>query len=469
MLKLRDYQESDINNIRRMVSNGTRRVLYKLATGGGKTVMVSSIAQSTALKRKTFYFIVHRRELIKQSSETFTKCGIPHGVIAPGRSETDDYVQIASIDALAARIKKGGIYRPDVIAWDEAHHAASPKWANQAEAMSTDKTIHIGLTATPERLDGKGLDNMFDKMILGAETKELIDRGFLCEFEHFAPPSQIDLEGLRSSKGDFFQGQLRDLIDDPALIGNAVDHYLEIASGKRAIAFCVGIEHSKNVAAQFREAGIPATHIDGKDTAHRERALKAFNADEIKVITNCDIVSEGFDVPAMEVVIMLRPTQSLSLYLQQAGRALRKDASNPDKVALILDHAGNIHRHGMIDEIRAWTIEGRKKRNKDEGTYVPPVRQCPVCFMVHPPAPRCPSCNNIYVVDSSMPDEIEGTLTRFEATQQELSLKKKNAIKVAKCTTYEELVEVGKELGNKSGWAGNYWPHHKNNPDKVKR
>lgn len=466
-MQLRDYQEHDLGRIREVIQSGQRKVLYKLATGGGKTVMVSHLAKKTAEAGKSFYFVVHRRELVTQSSDTFDFCEIPHGIIAPGFTETADLVQVVSIDAMAARIKRGSIYRPSVIAWDEAHHCASPKWAKLANNIGNDKTIHIGLTATPERLDGKGLDNMFGQLILGPETKQLIDRGYLCEFDHFAPPCEIDLGSVRTENGDYSQPRLRDLVDDPAIIGDAVEHYKSIANGMRAIAFCAGIQHSRHVAEEFRKQGIPATHIDGNDSVHRQKALKAFAEDRIKVITNCDIVSEGFDVPAMEVVIMLRPTQSLSLYLQQAGRALRKDKDNPEKRALILDHAGNIHRHGMVDEVRKWSLEGRKKQKREESEeiFVPPVRQCPKCFMVHKPAPKCIGCGHVYETDSNIPEQIAGKLELVNEEKARLQLKNKAAmIEVAKCETYKELLLIERQRGYKSGWATHRWRIHRNNP-----
>lgn len=464
-MQLRDYQQRDLERIRASVRAEIRRVLYKLATGGGKTVMVSNMAEKTALSGKRFAFVVHRRELVKQASDTFDLCDIPHGIIAPNMTETDDLVQVVSLDAMAARIKRGNKFQFDVIAWDEAHHCAATKWVNLSNNIGHEKTIHVGLTATPERVDGKGLDCMFDTLILGPETKELIDRGYLCQFDHFAPPSLLDVSRVRTVDGDYSQPQLRDLVDNPAIIGDAVEHYKTIATGRRAIAFCAGIEHAAHTAELFRSAGISATHIDGTDTAHRVKALADFAAGKVQIITNCDIVSEGFDVPAMEAVIMLRPTQSLALYLQQAGRALRKDPKNPDKRALILDHAGNIHRHGLVDEVREWSLEGRKKRSKDDGIYVPPVRQCPKCFMVHKPAPKCIHCGHEYDPESYMPEHLAGTLEKVDVAAVQAKLKNhKQMIEVAQCTTYGEVQAIGAARGYSPRWAAHRWKHHQNNP-----
>lgn len=470
-MQLRDYQQRDLENIRHLVRAGQRRILYVLATGGGKTVMVSNIAQRTMASGRSFFFVVHRRELVTQSSNTFDLCGIPHGIIAPGFTETNDAIQVVSIDALDARMRRGKKYQPSVICWDEAHHAASPKWGRVSQAISNERTIHIGLTATPERLDGKGLDTMFDTMILGKQTRELISDKYLCEFDHYAPPPKIPLERLRMLDGDFYQPALRDLVDDPAVIGDAVQHYREIAQQKRAIVFCAGIKHSQHTAEIFRAAGISAAHIDGKDTNNRVKALAAFERGELQVITNCDIVSEGFDVPAMECVIMLRPTDSLTLYIQQAGRALRKDKNNPNKRAIILDHAGNFHRHGEIDRPREWSLLGRKKRKQAEEStvFVPSVKQCPVCFMAHRPAPACPSCGNVYKTEERLPDQLDGKLSKVTDETALAYAKKKNIIEVARAKSLQELEEIAAQRGYAKGWAWMRWKHHRNNPVNNKR
>lgn len=470
-MQLRDYQHTDMEKIRALVRAGQRRILYTLATGGGKTVMVSNIAKRTMQSGRSFFFVVHRRELVTQSSDTFDECKIPHGIIAPKFTETTDMMQVVSIDALDARMRRGNTYRPAVICWDEAHHAASPKWERVGKSISDPRTIHIGLTATPERLDGKGLDNMFDTMILGKQTRELIAENYLCEFDHYAPPPKIPLERLRMLDGDFYQPALRDLVDDPAVIGDAVKHYRSIAQGKRAIVFCAGIKHSMHTAEIFRAAGISATHIDGKDTTHRVKALAAFARGELQIITNCDIVSEGFDVPAMECVIMLRPTDSLTLYMQQAGRALRKDRNNPGKRAIILDHAGNFHRHGEVDRPREWSLQGRKKRkqNEESTVFVPAVRQCPICYIAHRPNPVCPSCGHVYKTDERLPDHLDGELSKVTDETAQAFDKKKKIIEVARAKSLQDLEEIAAARGYAKGWAWMRWRHHRNNPVNNKR
>ncbi len=487
-MQLRDYQERDLEQIRGKVRAGIRRILYKLATGGGKTVMVSSLAERTASNGKVFFFVVHRRELITQASNTFEHFGVPHGIIAPGYTETDDLVQVASIDAVVSRMTKGRIYTPDVISWDEAHHCASPKWVKVSEKIGNPKTIHIGLTATPERLDGRGIDNMFSDMIQGPETADLIEDGYLCPFRHFEPPSRVDVSKVKIVDGDYYQPQLRDLVDHPAVVGDVIEHYRKHTPNMRAVVFCVGIEHSKHVAAAFQAAGINAQHIDGKNSTQRTHALAAFAANEVKVITNCDIISEGFDVPAMEVVIMLRPTESLTLYLQQAGRALRPVyakgfdlntrqgridaiAASSKPTAIIMDHAGNRHRHGAVDARRTWLLQGRRRSVESEGgAFVPPIRQCPKCFAVHPPAPKCPSCGHAYEVESIMPDVIKGELQ--EVTGEEATtafIKRQLNIEIAKADSLDALMQIAAHRGYKTGWAIKRWEIHPNHPLNRKK
>ncbi len=456
-MELRDYQKTDLERIREAIRKGSRRVVYKLATGGGKTLMATFFAKRVAENKKTLFFIVHRRELMIQASETFCKFGITHGRIAPGFAETDDLIQVASIHALNARIKRGKVYKPDVIFFDEGHHAAASMWQRCYENISTPKTILIGLTATPWRLDSRGLDKMFDTLILGPETKELIARGYLCKFEHFAPPSTLDLSDIKTVNGDYDQVALRDIVDEPKIIGDAVRHYKQMAAGKQAVYFCVSIKHSQHTVEAFRAAGINAVHIDGKDAANRIKAVAMFARNGIQVLTNCDIVSEGFDLPAIEVVGMLRPTKSLVLYLQQAGRALRPDPENPGKVARIIDHVGNIHNFGMIDEVRTWSLKGKQKRQS--GPRVAPIKECPECYMaVSIACTCCPGCGFIYVTAGDIPDFEEGNLEQVDAAKINKAMEmKRRMIEVSRAGSYEELVAIGKSRGYHKNWAKIRW------------
>ena len=445
---LRDYQKRDIKRLRVAIAGGYNRILYQLPTGAGKTVLMAWMAARTAERGKRTLFTVHRRELLIQASRTFEAMGIPHGLIAPGFTMSRDAIQVASVQTLVRRFDR--VIPPDLIIFDEAHHCPSNTWLKVFERYSTAKAI--GLTATPYRLDGRGLIDLFETMVRGPTVRELIDAGFLSEYAVYAPPIGIDLKGVRTRAGDFARDQLVDAVDKPTITGDAVRHYLKLAPGKRAIAFCVGIDHSRHVAEQFRSVGIRAEHVDGsKDSRRRARIMDRFAMGDIQVLTNCDLISEGFDVPAVEAAILLRPTQSLSLYLQQVGRALRPQ---PGKKAIILDHVGNVLRHGLPDDDREWTLEGRDRRGGGKQTNEDiQVRQCPKCFACHAPAPTCPSCGYAYESQGREVEHVEGELEEVDLD----ALRRQRRREAGRARTLEDLQKIETARGYRPGWAYHVW------------
>ncbi len=318
--QLRDYQRQIVDEARSSFRARTRAVLIHLATGGGKTVLGSFMVDGSSKRGLICWWLVHRRELASQASKTFYEMGIDHGMIAGGRStDIGQRVQIGSIQTVARRLDD--LPAPDLIVFDEAHHLGAAQWQQVYDRFPD--AIKVGLTATPWRLDGKGLGNWFETMIQGPSVGELIDQGSLSTYRLFAP-STPDVSAVKSAMGDFKNRDLAAVMDKPAITGDAVSHYLQLARGKRAVAFAVSIEHSRHVVAQFIAAGIPAAHVDGKmHHATRDAIVASFVAGDILLLSNCDLLGEGFDVPAIEAAILLRPTQSLSLHLQQMGRALR--------------------------------------------------------------------------------------------------------------------------------------------------
>ena len=453
---LRPYQAELITNTRDSLRE-VNSVLIQLPTGGGKTAIAAFMAGSAAKRRKRVVFGVHRRELIKQTAETFEKVGIPYGIIASGM--TGDHrqpVQIASIQTLANRID---MYpTPDLYVPDEAHHAGAATWAAVIDRYANDGARIAGLSATPERLDGTGLGRWFKRMVHGPSSAWLIENGYLSPYRLFAPSSP-DLTGVKRIGGDFNKKDLEEKVGTTAITGNAVAHYRKYAPGKRAMVFCVSIKHSLSVVEQFQAAGYRAAHIDGTSD-NRDQLIEAFKAGRLQILSSVDLVSEGFDLPAIECAILLRPTQSLSLYLQQVGRALRTFEGKTE--AIILDHAGNsIPRseggrgHGLPDDDRDWSLEGRKKKkrskdNEDEDEAVA-VRQCPMCFRAHKPAPVCPTCGHEYPTTGRTIKELEGELQEIDRAQQRIEIRREQAA----AKTKDELVALGKARGMKNphGWA----------------
>lgn len=442
MIELRSYQQDMVTDARAAFRAGERAVLLQLATGGGKTVMGSFMIEGAAKKGSTCWWLCHRRELITQASRTFSSIGIPHGFVSGGQtSDPNASVQIGSIQTVARRLDK--LPAPDMIIFDETHHIGAAQWQTIFDTFPAAKVV--GLTATPWRLDGKGLGNWYGKMVQGPTVADLIEAGSLSPYRLFAP-SAPDMGGVATAMGDYKKDQLSKVMDKPSITGSAVEHYSTLCPGKRAVAFACSIEHSKNVAAQFNAAGIAAEHVDGgMDHTARDAAVARFVRGETLILCNAELFGEGFDVPAIEAVILLRPTQSLSLYLQQVGRALRP---MPGKTAIILDHAGNSRNHGLPDDDREWSLEDRAKRRK-AAKNEDPVRQCEDCYRVYRPAPQCPGCGKVTPVQARVIEEVAGTLSEVEVSVVKAARK----VEERGCRTIDDWIMLANQRGYSRGWA----------------
>lgn len=461
---LRDYQQGAVDRLRASYGAGNRAPLLVLPTGGGKTVTFAYIAQNSAARGKRALILVHRQELLRQSSATLSGLDVGHGLIAAGGAMSlGQPVQVASVQTLIRRLPmldRAG-WRPDLIVVDEAHHATAGSWRTILDHWPASRVL--GVTATPCRQDGKGLGvdagGVFDDMVEGPQIAELIDRGYLAPPEVYAPPVVADLTGLRSRMGDFAQGEAADRMDRPTVTGDAVAHYARICPGVPAIVFCVSVAHAEHVAEQFRASGWRAASLDGgmADVDRRAR-IDDLAAGRLQVLTSCDIISEGTDIPVVGAAILLRPTQSLGLYLQQVGRALRL---YPGKVsAIILDHVGNVARHGLPDEAREWSLAGVEKRgrSKDDDDGPPPPVTCETCYrqIVRPLPPCCPSCGASLKTagrEASL-QHVEGELQRITAADRD-ALAAQRKREQGRADTLEELVELGRARGypNPHGWA----------------
>lgn len=450
-MELRDYQTHILDQVKAHMRAGERRLLIVSPTGSGKTVLVAHMLKSAARKGNKSWFAVHRRELIMQSIRTFHQVGVKHGVISTNFPENrNNPIQLVSVQTIARRI--GKYDSPNIIILDEGHHAAAGTWRKLFDNYP--RAFFVLLTATPERLDGKGLKEYANVMINGPSVSQLISDGYLSDYKAYAPPSQIDTAGLKKSMGDFQKSALgkRAIVTT----GDAVKEYKSRACGKKAIAFCANIEHSKHVVNAFNSAGISAAHVDGTtDAKERDRKIKLFKEGKINVLSNVELFGEGFDVPSIEAVILLRPTQSLSLHLQQVGRALRP--ADGKSHAIIIDHAGNLERHGLPDQPRLWSLLGKKERLKNEKETITRVRTCPTCFATQLASSFiCRFCGS----DVKTQKEIE--IIEKEQELQELELTKMREKwevrrERSQINSYEDAVEFGKRRGYKPTWAKFYW------------
>lgn len=428
---------------------GCKSLLVVCPTGWGKTVWFSFLAQNALAKGGTVVIVVHRAELLDQVSQTLGKFAVPHSYIAPGYPyDPHARIHIASAFALARRLEN--IAEPSVLIVDEAHHAiGGSTWGHIIKAWQT--AYLVGVTATPARLSGEGLGDMFQEMLVGPSVSEMIRAGRLSDYKLFAP-SSVDLRGVPIRGGDYVGGELAKRVDKPTVTGDAVSEYRTKAHGKRAVAFCVSVEHAKNVAAQFSAAGYSATAVDGKmERSFRSNIIDRFRRGQIQILTSCDLISEGFDLPAIECGIFLRPTMSLRLWLQQAGRCLR---SFPGKqYALLLDHANNCRTHGLPDDERTWTLEGRDKSRRKTAV---PVRQCPFCYAVVPAAAQsCRYCQRTFAVSPREVKQVAGTLSEVDRIRDEWAADQSFRTARDNATTTTELIAIGLARGmkNPSGWA----------------
>ena len=360
-VQLRPYQLDAIARLDERVTQGARRVLLVAATGSGKTTIASSIIVRAIHRGQRVLFLAHRRELINQAYRRLLDCGLPAtslGILMASdpRRRPGAPVQIASVDTLRNRTRPGA----DIVFTDECHRAL----ANSYQQIAADypNALHVGLTATPYRADGKGLEDAYDELLVVASPKLLIAEGYLVEPRVFTIPSakRPDLSRVKMAKGDYASDQLEQAVDRAGLVGNIVEHWLEHAQGVRTVVFAVSVAHSKHIVDRFRAAGVAAEHLDGMTpTAERDGILSRLESGATHVVSNVGVLCEGWDQPSVKCAVLARPTKSTGLYLQQAGRILRPWDNQP---AIILDHGGCALEHGLPQDDREFSLEGRKKR-----------------------------------------------------------------------------------------------------------
>lgn len=447
-MQLRGYQQQAIDDLRNAYRAGAKAPLLCLPTGGGKTIIFSAIAQSAVGRGRQVLILVHRRELLHQASRKLSDIGLDHGLIAAGIPATDHPVRIASVQTLVRRLPTMD-WQPSLIIIDEAHHASAGSWAVILDKWPD--AFRLGVTATPCRLSGAGLGTAFDQLVLGPSVADLISAGFLSPARIYAPPVVADLTGLRRRAGDYAADQAATAMDRPTVTGDAIAHYQRLAPGQRAIAFCCSIDHASHVAASFNAAGISAATLLG-NTTDRDAVVAAFDAGSVQILVTVDVVSEGFDIPAASCAVLLRPTQSLGLYLQQVGRVLRPA---PGKAAaIVLDHVSNVHRHGFPDDLREWSLADGARRAT--GTAAPSVRTCPECFAAFKPAPICPVCGaQCAPIKSRKIQQLAGELAelRREAVRQRIEERTTSRREQGRARTLSQLLALAKERGYSPGWA----------------
>ncbi|MDB6132485.1 MAG: box helicase-like [Verrucomicrobiales bacterium] len=450
VMELRPYQETllaDVNQCRR---SGCRRLLVVAPTGSGKTVTFCRMTWRYYSRGKRVWLVVHRVELLQQISSCLKLWGVPHGLIAAGhRASPDALVQVCLVMSLSKRLKT--LEAPDLLIIDESHHGVGKTYRDIFAHCPV--ALIIGFSATPERLDGQGLGDVFEEIVMGPTVPWLMENGFLSPCRYWAPPQRADYSGVSTSAGDYSAKEAETVMCAPDVTGDAVQHYLKLSPGLPAIAFCVSIRHAEMVAADFRASGVPASTIhSGLSPEDRAQVVKDLAEGRIFVLTSCDIVSEGFDLPTVTVGILLRKTQSLGLHLQQIGRVLRP---HPAKAhSIIIDHVGNLLAHGCAEDEREWSLESQKRRKSTPSTAA--CVQCPECYAVFPRAPQCPECGHV----RPAPEAKERVISDEALVELKPAARlgeSELAAAVGRCTSRRELAALGKAQGYRPGWAFFRW------------
>jgi len=443
-MELRDYQQEALKEIKDALSSGKKAPLLVLPTGAGKTVVFTELSKYLINQDKRVLILVHRKELVKQTCEKLDQINTKYGVIAPFKffkPSTNNLLQVASVYTLHRRMHNIK-FTPDYIIIDEAHHIAAKTWNDVIRKYK--KAQRIGVTATPIRLDGKSLKDYFDVLINGPSIIDLVNQGYLCNHKVYGSPHALDFSNLKLKNNDYLKKDIANLVKNKVITGNAVSHYKKYLLNKPTVVFCVDIPHAQTILDRFLSEGIKAALLTG-DTPQNERdkILDDLKNNIIHVVVSIDVISEGTDLPCVEGAILLRPTNSESLYRQQVGRILRP---GENKTAIVLDHVNNTLIHGFVDEKREWELKeqeifyGQKKRN-------PLVRTCQQCNHVFQFAKSCPECG--FELSKKELIEVEGEL---EELKNVISRKKRgrkaarqihNQTRLIKARRVESLSSLG--------------------------
>lgn len=457
-MRLRDYQFQAVADIEAAFESN-KRALFVLPTGGGKTTIFSQVAKDAVAKGERVLVLAHRRELIEQAAARLKLFGLSVGLVLSGEEMTPEApVQVASIQTLVRRF--GHVKAPDLIIVDESHRAVADSYARVLKEYPDARVL--GMTATPCRLDGKGLRESFSVIVEGPSVEDLIGRKFLMRPVVYSA-SIPDLTGIRTRGGDYAADELAAALERSTICGDAVREYKRLTPGKSAIAFCVNVRHAKATADAFNAAGMRAEVLTG-ETSKDERAgiLSRLRSGETKVVASIETLTEGFDFEGLDVVLLMRPTKSLALYLQMVGRVLRVAAGKVR--AVVLDLSGNTLRHGLVEEVRDWSLDGVKENAKTRATNgdMLTTRLCTQCFGVAKAGPVCPLCGHTHAKDARVPVAKAGALRLLEKAELEAAKRAKADKRKQEerdCRSLEDFVKLGRSRGYNfpAAWAAKRW------------
>jgi superfamily II DNA or RNA helicase len=346
--QLRPYQTEVIEQCRQQLASGKNKICLVAPTASGKTIIAAEIIRKTVANNKRVLVRAHTREIVGQTSNKLAD--IPHGIILAEQTHgTYHDVLVASVQTYWSRVMRTKRMEPpaaDLIIVDECHHIRAHTWHEIIKSYPG--VPLIGLTATPCRGDGRGLGEVFDVIVECPQVPELIKLGYLVSTKTYAPPAP-DLRGVGVQAGDYVVSQLGARMNDNGLVGDIITNWLKRASGLKTIAFAVNVAHSQHIANEFNRAGIAVEHVDGSTpTTQREEILHRLASGTTTVVSNCMVLTEGFDLPDLQCLILARPTRQMGLYRQMIGRGLR--IAEGKQCLVVLDHSGAVYTHGPVED-----------------------------------------------------------------------------------------------------------------------
>ena len=436
---LRDYQQDIFDKSIKAFRDGAKGICCVLPCRSGKSYIMARMIKGA---KGNVLVLAHRHTLINQHKELLASLGV-----------LTEKVRVESVFTEASRL---GRYTKDsvsLIIIDEAHLSEATSYRKVCEYYDCRRVL---FTATPARLDGKPL-TLADTLITGITAEELIKAGAISEYDYYAPDLNLDIDSVDLVGGDYNNTKLTELMCQTAIYGDVLKYYRQLGENRQAIAYCTSVKHSEQTAKMFCDNEVSAISIDGS-MSQKERNLRMelFRNGNVQILCNCNLISEGVTLPSASVALLLRPTMSLPLFIQQACRVLTPVLG---KKAVIIDFVNNVQKHGMPTEAHNWsltqTVERRKAFNEDGSLS---IRQCEYCFRCFKTAPKCPYCGHTYEIKGRELKSIrEVELKKIETFQKELEEQKKKEARreQGQCKTYEELYALAKKRGykNPSGWA----------------
>ena len=434
-VQLRPYQQDVYDRARTAFATGAKGVCCVLPCRSGKSYIMAKMIENA---KGNVLVLAHRNHLIKQHIELLIQLGI--------------YTEKVRVESVFTEARHLGNDSPRLIIIDEAHLSEASSYRKVCEHY---RCKVVGFTASPARLDGKPL-TLFDTLITGISAQQLIDQGNISAYDYYAPDLGIDTDNVELVAGEYNNGQLSELMCESAIYGDVLKYYRELGDNRQAIAYCTSVKHSQKVAGLFNENGISAVSIDGgMSQKERSKRMELFSSGKVKILANCNLISEGITLPNASVGLLLRPTCSLPLFIQQSCRVLTPVEG---KRAVIIDFVNNVQRHGLPTEEHQWSLgEPLKKREQfnEDGTLV--IKQCDTCFRCYQ-GKRCPYCGAIHIPKGRELKQIKDVeLQKIETIRRETEEQKRRDARweQGQARTYEDLVKLAKSRGykNPNGWA----------------